>query len=213
MWQRKDKQERGFVGYTREGTNEGRRYHLEVEMKKSELLDHYKYKHDTDRLFSKGSSLLKHVPYLARIIKDYRVESVLDYGCGKATWWNYEYMRATFDGWLGKVTLYDPAVSKYDQLPEGRFDLVVCTDVLEHIHPDDTHEVVDRLIRYTRRHLFCCIALTPAKKTFPDGTNLHINLRSQEKWEKLFADRVKTYQESTNSYITYQLSFNDRVFF
>ena len=182
-------------------------------MKKSELLDHYKYKHETDSSFSKGSSLFKHVPYLARIIKEYRVESVLDYGCGKAKWWNWEHMTAVFDDWSGKVRLYDPAVSRYDQLPDGRFDLVVCTDVLEHVHPDDTLEVVDRLIKYTRKHLFCCIALTPAKKTFPDGTNLHINLRSREEWEKMFADRVKAHQESTSTYITYQISFNDRVFF
>ena len=38
-------------------------------------------------------------------------------------------------------------------------------------------------------------------------------LGTQEEWEKLFADRVKVYQESTNSYITYKLSFNDEVFF
>jgi len=182
-------------------------------MDKSEILEHYKHKHDTEESFSKGSSLFKHVPYLARIVKEYKVKSILDYGCGKATWWNWGYWRAMFDNYQGSVTLYDPAVSRYDKLPDKRFDLVICTDVLEHVHPDDTQLVVDRLVRYTRRHLFCCIALTPAKKTFSDGTNLHINLKTKEEWEKLFADSVKEYEEKSNSHITYNISFNDAVFY
>lgn len=181
-------------------------------MDSSELIEHYKYKHETDPLFSKGSSLFKHVPYLARIVKEYRVKNILDYGCGKATFWNWEYSRATINSHDYSVTLYDPGVEKYNKLPDGRYDLVVCTDVLEHLHPDDTEEVVKRLVYYTRRHLFCCIALTPAKKTFPDGTNYHTNLHSQEYWKDLFHREVEDYEKKHGSYITYNLSFNDEVF-
>ena len=183
-------------------------------MDSSELLEHYKYKHESDPLFSKGSSLFKHVPYLARIIKEHRVDTVLDYGCGKAKFWNYEYKDAILKPGLHtlNVTLYDPAVEEYNELPNSRYDLVVCTDVLEHLHPDDTEEIVRRLVYYTRRHLFCCIALTPAKKTFPDGTNFHTNLHSQEYWEDLFKREVEDYEKKHGSYITYRLSFNDEVF-
>jgi len=111
------------------------------------------------------------------------------------------------------ATLYDPAVEGCDKLPEGRYDLVVCTDVLEHLHPDDTEMVVDRLVKYTRRHLFCCIALTPAKKTFPDGTNLHTNLHTKEYWEELFHKKVTDFEQKHGTYISYKLSFNDEVFF
>ena len=182
-------------------------------MDSSELLEHYKYKHSTDSLFSKGSSLFKHVPYLARAIKDHNIVTVLDYGCGKAFWWKWDFHKAVFDTQHLGLRLYDPAVPEYDKLPKGRYDLVICTDVLEHLHPDDTEEVVKRLVYYTRRHLFCCIALTPAKKTFPDGTNLHTNLHTKEWWEDLFKKTVQEYEDRTNSYITYKLSFNDEVFF
>jgi len=182
-------------------------------MDSGELLEHYKYKHETDPLFSKGSSLFKHIPYLARIIDLFRVKTILDYGCGKATWWNWKYRNATFNNDELRVRLYDPAVPKYDKLPGGRFDLVVCTDVLEHLHPDDTDEIVERLVGYTRRHLFVCIALTEAKKTFPDGTNLHTNLHTQEWWEELFARKVDEFEKKHRVTISYAISFNDAVFF
>ena len=82
----------GFVGYTREVLTRGDDIIFEVIMDSSELLEHYKNKHSTDEL-SKGSSLFKHVPYLARAIKDYNINTVLDYGCGKAFWWNYNIIK------------------------------------------------------------------------------------------------------------------------
>ena len=181
-------------------------------MDSSELLDHYKRKHKSDPLFSKGSSLFKHVPYLARVIKEHRIKGVLDYGCGKGFFWKYTYCNAILDVDGLEKTLYDPAIEGCDKLPEGRYDLVVCTDVLEHLHPDDTEEVVKRLVYYTRRHLFCCIGLTPAKKRFPDGTNLHTNLHTQEYWEELFQRTITEFEQEHGTYITYRLSFNDEVF-
>ena len=181
-------------------------------MDPSELIEHYKHKHESDPMFSKGSSLFKHVPYLARVVKDHRVKTLLDYGCGKAFFWKWSYSNAILDTETLHKTMYDPAVKGRDILPKGRYDLVVCTDVLEHLHPADTNEVVKRLIRYTRRHLFCCIALTEAKKTFPDGTNLHTNIHTQEWWEELFEKEVNDYESKYGSYISYKLSFNDEVF-
>jgi len=183
-------------------------------MDPSELLEHYKFKHEEDPLFSKGSSLFKFVPYIARVVEDNRVETILDYGCGKAFFWKWPYCNAILNRTQKSLTttLYDPAIERRNVLPKGRFDLVICTDVLEHLHPDDTKEIVKRLIHYTRRHLFCCIGLTPAKKVFPDGTNLHTNLHSQEWWEELFAKEIQNYENKHGTYITYKLSFNDEVF-
>jgi len=182
-------------------------------MDSSELLEHYIHKHESDPLFSKGSSLFKHVPYLARVIKDHRIKTVLDYGCGKAFFWKWDYQPAVLNTIPNlKIRLYDPAIEKLNKLPEGRYDLVVCTDVLEHLHPDDTETVVQRLVEYTRRHLFVCIGLTPAKKQFPDGTNLHTNLHTQEWWEELFEKTITAWENKHGTYITYKISFNDEVF-
>ena len=184
-------------------------------MDSSEILEHYKFKHKQDPRFSKGSSLFRHVPYIARVVNEYRVDTVLDYGCGKATFWNWDYRNAILGpDKVVDVTLYDPAVEEYDKLPSGdRFDLVVCTDVLEHLHPDDSERIVERLVMLTRKHLFCSIGLTPAKKRFKDGTNLHTNLRTREYWEDLFAQKVKDVENKYGAYFTYKLLYNDEVFF
>lgn len=49
-----------------------------------------------------------------------------------------------------------------DDLP-GEFDAVLCTDVLEHIHPDKVPAVLENLRKCTRKFAYVAIAL------FPDG--------------------------------------------
>jgi len=182
-------------------------------MNKVEMLNHYIYKHQSDPKFSKGTSLLKHIPYLTRVMHEHRVKSILDYGCGKAIWWDSLFWRPVMEAHRVTVQRYDPAIEKFQDLPDTRYDLVICSDVLEHLHPEDTEEVVKKLVWYTRRHLFCGISLVPAKKRFKDGTNFHTNLHTKEWWEELFLRTVNDYEKETNSYISYKLSFNDEVHF
>jgi 2-polyprenyl-3-methyl-5-hydroxy-6-metoxy-1,4-benzoquinol methylase len=58
-------------------------------------------------------------------------------------------------------------------------DLVVCTNVLEHIESDQVFAVVGRLVKLTRRALFVVVAL--------DGRPPHVLLRSVEWWRCLLA--------------------------
>lgn len=105
-------------------------------------------------------------------------ETVLDYGCGQGT------LRLALGNpsWLRE---YDPAVPGRDSEP-GRADLVVCTDVLEHIEPELIDNVLAHLADLALRAVFLNIALKPAIKVLADGRNAHILLRPVEWWrEKL----------------------------
>lgn len=101
--------------------------------------------------------------------------SILDYGCGR--------------GELGKalraagrpIAEYDPAVSGADLLPAFA-DLVVTTDVLEHVEPECLVAVLAHLHRLTRKAVFFVVALTPANKTLSDGRNAHLILESRDWW-------------------------------
>jgi hypothetical protein len=101
---------------------------------------------------------------------------VLDYGAGRGTLG--EALR------LGGVLCldYDPAFpGMKGSVPELR-DVVVCTDVLEHVEEDKVDEVLDDIRANTRRVAVLVIALTPANKVLPDGRNAHITLKPAAWW-------------------------------
>lgn len=79
------------------------------------------------------------------------------------------------------IVNYDPAIPEYSQAPEPE-DLVVCTDVLEHVEPEYTDAVLDDLKRCAKKYLYVTICVVPAMKSLPDGRNAHINLRTPSEW-------------------------------
>ena len=106
--------------------------------------------------------------------------SVLDYGCGK--------------GYLAKgldfpIYEYDPAIPGKDESPRPA-DIVMCTDVLEHIEPDKLIWVLDDLRRCVKQVGYFTIHTGPAKKTYADGRNTHLIQQGLAWWrgklEKFF---------------------------
>lgn len=105
-------------------------------------------------------------------------DTILDYGCGKGA-----LAKALFPR---QVMEYDPAIPGKDQAEPAT--LVVCTDVLEHIEPDELDSVIEHLFGLTKERLFVCISTVPAKKTLPDGRNAHLSTWPASWWrEKLEA--------------------------
>lgn len=100
--------------------------------------------------------------------------SVLDYGCGKGT--------------LAKslpfpIAEYDPGVPGRTESPRPA-DLVVCSDVLEHVEPDRIFYVLDDLRRCVKELGYFTIHTGPASKTLPDGRNTHLIQKDLKWWRK-----------------------------
>lgn len=108
------------------------------------------------------------------------LQSVLDYGAGKGT------MAQEFPEL--QWTEYDPGIPGKDVKPHvgSRFDLVVCTDVMEHVEGDKVDAVIAELATYTGTVLFVDIACYPTGKLFESGPyagqDLHITLETPEWW-------------------------------
>lgn len=153
-------------------------------MNKEDIAKHYSTQHATNKLFSKGTALLKHIPEIVQLARENHCNTILDYGCGKAMFWKSELWKPLFNQSIKKVTLYDPFIPEYSEDPANgpRHDMVVCTDVMEHVPVEDTDEFISRLFRCARRLVFLNISTVPARKTFEDGTNLHINLKTEKEW-------------------------------
>lgn len=122
----------------------------------------------------------------------YEISSVVDYGSGKCSLhksllqdeqkYRFKYHFCCKEHqWLTAWVNYDPAVPELDSPPPAS-DLVVCSDVLEHIEPECLEEVLDDIKRASRKAVFLVIATRPAKKTLPDGRNAHLIQRPIAWW-------------------------------
>lgn len=150
-------------------------------MNPKELLEGYKkaHTHPTMCLMS-GTSIRRHTTEFINFCKSYKPKTVLDYGCGKG----FQYTKHNLHKLAGIEipTLYDPAVKEFEQKPVGKFDSVICTDVMEHIHQDDCDETLKEIFSYADHSVFFTISCNPAKKHFADGTNYHVNCKPEEWW-------------------------------
>lgn len=115
----------------------------------------------------------KHVDTVRKLIAATGAQSVLDYGCGKGLL----AQALSFPIWE-----YDPAIPGKDESPKPA-DLVVCTDVLEHIEPECIMAVLQDLKRVVKNIGYFTIHMGPAKKTLPDGRNTHILQRDKQWWK------------------------------
>lgn len=138
-----------------------------------EYLEEQKKLHASPRGYGgKGNKWAEVVVGLAA---HYKCASILDYGCGQGT-------LAIALKQLGRdCRQYDPAIPKHAAMPEPS-DLVVCTDVIEHIEPDCLDSVLKHLRMLTKKALFFVAATRPASKTLSDGRNAHLIIESAEWW-------------------------------
>lgn len=119
----------------------------------------------------------KHAEVVTSLVEKTKARSVLDYGAGKG----YLAKALPFPIWE-----YDPAVPGKDALPRAA-DLVVCTDVLEHIEPDKLVFVLDDLRRVVASVGYFVIHTGPAQKTLADGRNAHLIQQGEAWWRAQLA--------------------------
>jgi hypothetical protein len=142
-----------------------------------------------------GRSLPRQAQRIRGLIARTGATTILDYGCGKGT----QYLPTTItehgvprwssiqEYWgVQSIACYDPAYEPFSKLPQGSFDGVICTDVLEHCPEADLEWIVAELFGYARRFVFANVACYPARKTLPNGENAHCTILPVERWHALF---------------------------
>ena len=132
--------------------------------------------HRTNQAYGISSS--KWAATVKSLAKSLNALTVLDYGAGKCR------LREGVEE-FGELPFmlfeYDPAI---ERLRDGKHpaDLVVCTDVLEHIEPACLTDVLNDLRALTLKAAFLTVATRPAKKVLADGRNAHLIQQSARWW-------------------------------
>lgn len=131
--------------------------------------------------FGKRSKIPKE---LKKFIEKNKPKSICDFGCGKGNL--IETLKENYPDIV--LVGYDPANEKFNAPIEDKFfDLLISTDVLEHVEPEYINKTLEFLSTKSR-YIYHKIALSPAKLILPDGRNAHLIQESSDWWRKKFLD-------------------------
>ena len=135
----------------------------------------------------KGYSLKSNIEYINKIIDKNNINSLLDFGCGKAL----EYENDPFEKKDLDIFLYDPYFFKHSKLPKTKYDLTICTDVMEHVERDNLEKTLKDINKFTEKVIFFSISTRLAKKSLPDGRNAHVTIMTENEWNKIIRDQIE----------------------
>jgi len=126
-----------------------------------------------------GTSGQKYADHIKNIAEIIEAKTILDYGAGKCT---LKLALPEFD-----IKCFDPCIPGISERPSPA-DLVICTDVLEHVESQYIDAVISDLKSLTKIGLYLYVATTKASKLLPDGRNAHISIHDRTWWLDKFSD-------------------------
>jgi hypothetical protein len=144
-----------------------------------------------------GHSLPAQAHRVKRLIVGTGAANILDYGSGKGRQYDSRVVYAedgrAYDGFqdywgVDFIQCYDPGYAPFSAFPNGRFDGVICTDVLEHCPEEDLPWIIDEMFGLAERFVFASVACYPARKRLPSGENAHCTVKPAAWWQTLFED-------------------------
>lgn len=122
-----------------------------------------------------GADGALHTEMVKQYIDETGAQTVLDYGCGEGM------LGQSLNGLITHE--YDPGIPGKQDLPPP-VDLVVSTDVIEHIEPALIDSVLEHMYQTAKMAGLFIISTRLAVAILPDGRNAHLIVEKPEWWEK-----------------------------
>lgn len=154
-----------------------------------EHVEQYRQLHTTTPY---GRSSEKLLPRILPEVLELRPRTILDYGCGQSSL--ADMLR--YDAGVA-IYRYDPAIPEHSRLPVTSADLVINTDVMEHIPTEDVDDVLAHISSISQNAIFN-IATVLAVCVLPNGQNAHCTVRPADWWRRKL-ERHFSYVEALRS--------------
>lgn len=151
-----------------------------MELRKTmKYLEYYKEIHATQK-YGEGKNLPFNV--FANWCEARKVRSILDYGAGQSPF------AVNVGEKIGaeEVVRYDPAIKEIEVRPDRKFDVIFCTDVLEHIPEEELGEALSYM-RDHSKYALIVIHTGLAKHKLSNGENAHVTVKGKNWWQQLFS--------------------------
>lgn len=160
-------------------------------MNREELVKQYEIYHK-DRDTRDCEIKWHHVDMIYALNKKLKLNSVLDYGCGHGKQWTERKFHKKMK--IPEYALYDIAYPDWTEMPEGKYDLVISTDVLEHIPVGELlDEALENIFSKANKAVFLKIGTTPARKVLANGQNAHCTIKSEDEWRSVLEPLAEKY--------------------
>lgn len=154
----------------------------------------YKKLHENNKNYGQSSN--NFLEELKLIIEYLKPKSILDYGCGKGIL--IDKIKELYPNI--KCYKYDPSISGIDFIPIDKVDLIINTDVLEHIPENILKNVIEKISSISQNAFFI-LHHGPAAAILSNNENAHCTIKSPFYYEKLFKkyfDNVNLLQSKKN---------------
>ena len=131
---------------------------------------------------------------IADFIRDKNPKVVLDYGCGKGALSDL----IVNSQLQAKVHSYDPAIKGKETIPLDNYDMIITTDVLEHLYEDEIDFIFSDMLKLKPVSMYHIVSHRLAHAILPDGSNAHKTVQAPEWW----ANRMK------ESFLGYEITYH-----
>lgn len=132
-----------------------------------------------------GNTGYRYVDIIHKFILETKPISILDFGCGQGS------LKKALGSRFIEIDEYDPAIKHKSILRKQAYDLVITTDVLEHIYEDEINIFLYDILSLSPSYMIHVISTRPASKILPDGTNAHKTIKNQNWWKNKIFESTK----------------------
>jgi 2-polyprenyl-3-methyl-5-hydroxy-6-metoxy-1,4-benzoquinol methylase len=110
-------------------------------------------------------------------IDDTEALSILDFGSGTGT------LRAALHNKYSiEIDEFDPCVPGKEIIPKERYELVITTDLLEHLFEEEIDNLFEEILTLKPKFMYHAISTRTARILLPDGSNCHKTVKDAEWW-------------------------------
>src|SRR3990167_5131528 len=151
-----------------------------------------------------GAGGQRHARVVQELIGQYGIKTLVDYGCGHGML--MADLAKVFKPHQLALVGYDPGMPQFSALPD-QTDMVVSTDVLEHVEPEKLNGVLTHIRFLTGKIAYLNIHTQAANAKLPDGRNAHLIQQPAAWWktklEQYFSrvERVKGFDDRRPSFV------------